>query len=191
MMDHPNVISLKDRFFSTTGADELFLNLVMEYVPDSMHRVSKFYSNTNQSMPLIFVKLYMHQVSLRFSSDWEGSVFMFSHSDTGLWFTYRFSGVWLISTLSLEFATEIWSLKIYWFVYIFSRMQYWLSFWKNKELFPDLISFCVLSRLILLHTRLRYVILEVQKCWYVDFILSPSTFVCCMIIIIIICNKYA
>ncbi|XP_052735062.1 shaggy-related protein kinase eta isoform X2 [Vigna angularis] len=62
MMDHPNVISLKDRFFSTTSEDELFLNLVMEYIPESMHRVSKFYSNTNQSMPLIFVKLYMHQV---------------------------------------------------------------------------------------------------------------------------------
>ncbi|KAL9329435.1 hypothetical protein ACSQ67_004438 [Phaseolus vulgaris] len=62
MMDHPNVISLKHRFFSTTSADELFLNLVMEYVPDSMYRVSKLYTNTNQSMPLIFVKLYMHQI---------------------------------------------------------------------------------------------------------------------------------
>ncbi|CAJ1938669.1 unnamed protein product [Sphenostylis stenocarpa] len=62
MMDHPNVISLKHRFFSTTSADEIFLNLVMEYVPESMYRVSKFYSNTNQSMPLIFVKLYMHQI---------------------------------------------------------------------------------------------------------------------------------
>ncbi|XP_068470170.1 shaggy-related protein kinase eta-like isoform X4 [Phaseolus vulgaris] len=41
---------------------ELFLNLVMEYVPDSMYRVSKLYTNTNQSMPLIFVKLYMHQI---------------------------------------------------------------------------------------------------------------------------------
>ncbi|KAH1050782.1 hypothetical protein GYH30_020967 [Glycine max] len=62
LMDHPNVISLKHRFFSTTSADELFLNLVMEYVPESMYRVSKFYSNTNQSMPLIYVKLYMHQI---------------------------------------------------------------------------------------------------------------------------------
>lgn len=65
MMNHPNVISLKHRFFSTTSTDELFLNLVMEYVPESMYRVSKFYSNTNQSMPLIFVKLYMHQVCLK------------------------------------------------------------------------------------------------------------------------------
>jgi len=31
------------------------------------------------------------------------------------------------------------------------------------------MSFFVFSRLILLHTRLRYVILEVQKCWYVWF----------------------
>ena len=69
LMDHPNVISLKHRFFSTTSADELFLNLVMEYVPESMYRVSKFYSNTNQSMPLIYVKLYMHQVCLKVSGD--------------------------------------------------------------------------------------------------------------------------
>ena len=118
LMDHPNVISLKHRFFSTTSADELFLNLVMEYVPESMYRVSKFYSNTNQSMPLIYVKLYMHQVCLKVSGDWEGSVFIFSHPDTGLWCTYRFSGGWLISTLFLEVATKIWSLKIYWFAYM-------------------------------------------------------------------------
>ena len=64
VMDHPNVISLKHRFFSTTSTDELFLNLVMEYVPESMYRVLKHYSNANQRMPIIYVKLYMYQVSL-------------------------------------------------------------------------------------------------------------------------------
>ncbi|XP_022886190.1 shaggy-related protein kinase eta isoform X2 [Olea europaea var. sylvestris] len=61
-MDHPNVVSLKHCFFSTTSKDELFLNLVMEYVPETMYRVVKHYSNTNQRMPLIYVKLYTYQI---------------------------------------------------------------------------------------------------------------------------------
>ncbi|GFS45515.1 GSK3/SHAGGY-like protein kinase 1 [Actinidia rufa] len=39
LMDHPNVVCLKHCFFSTTTKDELFLNLVMEYVPETMYRV--------------------------------------------------------------------------------------------------------------------------------------------------------
>ncbi|XP_021910687.1 shaggy-related protein kinase eta-like [Carica papaya] len=62
VMDHPNVISLKHCFFSTTSKNELFLNLVMEYVPESMYRVLKHYSSANQRMPLIYVKLYMYQI---------------------------------------------------------------------------------------------------------------------------------
>jgi serine/threonine protein kinase len=61
-MEHPNVICLKHCFFSTTPRDELFLNLVMEYVPETLYRVLKHYSNANQRMPLIYVKLYMYQV---------------------------------------------------------------------------------------------------------------------------------
>ncbi|KAG2594981.1 hypothetical protein PVAP13_5KG034400 [Panicum virgatum] len=61
-MEHPNVICLKHCFFSTTPRDELFLNLVMEYVPETLYRVLKHYSNANQRMPLIYVKLYMYQL---------------------------------------------------------------------------------------------------------------------------------
>ncbi|KAG6387118.1 hypothetical protein SASPL_152303 [Salvia splendens] len=61
-MDHPNVVSLKHCFFSTTSQNELFLNLVMEYVPESMFRVLKHYSDANHKMPLIYVKLYTYQI---------------------------------------------------------------------------------------------------------------------------------
>lgn len=64
LMDHPNVITLKHCFFSTTSRDELFLNLVMDYVPESLYKVLKHYSNSNQRMPLIYVKLYMYQVCI-------------------------------------------------------------------------------------------------------------------------------
>ena len=63
-MDHPNVIPLKHCFFSTTSRDELFLNLVMEYVPETLYGVLRHFSNGNQRMPLIYVKLYTYQVLL-------------------------------------------------------------------------------------------------------------------------------
>jgi protein brassinosteroid insensitive 2 len=37
--------------------------LVMEFVPESLYRVLKHYSNMNQRMPLIYVKLYVYQVN--------------------------------------------------------------------------------------------------------------------------------
>lgn len=61
-LDHPNVVSLKHCFFSTTDKDELYLNLVLEYVPETVHRVIKHYNKMNQRMPLIYVKLYTYQV---------------------------------------------------------------------------------------------------------------------------------
>ncbi|KAK6911693.1 Protein kinase domain [Dillenia turbinata] len=62
LLDHPNVVSLKHCFFSTTEKDELYLNLVLEYVPETVHRVIKHYNKLNQRMPLIYVKLYTYQI---------------------------------------------------------------------------------------------------------------------------------
>ncbi|CAN1161677.1 Shaggy-related protein kinase alpha [Linum perenne] len=62
LLDHPNVVSLKHCFFSTTEKDELYLNLVLEYVPETMHRVIKHYNKLTQRMPLIYVKLYAYQI---------------------------------------------------------------------------------------------------------------------------------
>ncbi|KAG1371400.1 putative Glycogen synthase kinase-3 [Cocos nucifera] len=62
LLDHPNVVSLKHCFFSTTEKDELYLNLVLEYVPETVHRVVKHYNKMSQRMPLIYVKLYMYQI---------------------------------------------------------------------------------------------------------------------------------
>lgn len=62
LLDHPNVVALKHCFFSTTEKDELYLNLVLEYVPETVHRVIKHYNKMNQRMPMIYVKLYTYQV---------------------------------------------------------------------------------------------------------------------------------
>ncbi|RVX01585.1 Glycogen synthase kinase-3-like MsK-3 [Vitis vinifera] len=62
LLDHPNVVSLKHCFFSTTEKEELYLNLVLEYVPETVHRVIKHYNKMNQRMPMIYVKLYTYQI---------------------------------------------------------------------------------------------------------------------------------
>ncbi|KAI5674867.1 hypothetical protein M9H77_05817 [Catharanthus roseus] len=62
LLDHPNVVGLKHCFFSTTEKKELFLNLVLEYVPETVHRVIKHYSKVSQRMPIIYVKLYTYQI---------------------------------------------------------------------------------------------------------------------------------
>ncbi|XP_077234581.1 shaggy-related protein kinase epsilon-like [Tasmannia lanceolata] len=62
LLDHPNVVHLKHCFFSTTEKDELYLNLVLEYISETVYRVSKHYSRMNQHMPLIYVQLYAYQI---------------------------------------------------------------------------------------------------------------------------------
>jgi serine/threonine protein kinase len=61
-INHPNIVCLKHCFYSTTSRDELYLNIVMEFVPETLYRVLKHYSDAKQGMPLIYVKLYMYQV---------------------------------------------------------------------------------------------------------------------------------
>lgn len=62
-LDHPNVVALKQSFFSTTDKEELYLNLVLEYVPETLNRIARHYNRMNQRMPLIYVKLYTYQVN--------------------------------------------------------------------------------------------------------------------------------
>ncbi|CAL9160233.1 unnamed protein product, partial [Musa hybrid cultivar] len=62
LLDHPNVVQLKHYFFSTTEKDEIYLNLVLEYVSETLHRTVKYYTRMNQHVPLIYVKLYTYQI---------------------------------------------------------------------------------------------------------------------------------
>ena len=62
MMRHPNIVLLKHCFFTTTDKDEVYLNLVLEYVPDTVYRINKHYTKNEQRMPIILVKLYTYQM---------------------------------------------------------------------------------------------------------------------------------
>ncbi|OWM64193.1 shaggy-related protein kinase theta isoform X2 [Punica granatum] len=62
IMDHPNVVQLKHCFFSTTEKDEVYLNLVLEYVSETVYKVSRQYVKMNQHVPIIYVQLYAYQI---------------------------------------------------------------------------------------------------------------------------------
>uniref|UniRef100_A0A0E0F027 non-specific serine/threonine protein kinase n=1 Tax=Oryza meridionalis TaxID=40149 RepID=A0A0E0F027_9ORYZ len=62
LLDHPNVVQLKHHFFSTTERGEVYLNLVLEYVSETVYRVAKYYNRMNQRVPILHVKLYAYQM---------------------------------------------------------------------------------------------------------------------------------
>ncbi|PKA61643.1 Shaggy-related protein kinase theta [Apostasia shenzhenica] len=61
-LNHPNVVQLKHYFFSTTDRDELYLNLVLEFVPETVYRASKYFTRMKQHMPVLYVQLYSYQI---------------------------------------------------------------------------------------------------------------------------------
>ena len=60
---HPNVVKLKHAFY-TPGEkpDDLYLNVVMEYLSDTVYRVIKSYVKAKQFVPPLVVKLYTYQL---------------------------------------------------------------------------------------------------------------------------------
>lgn len=63
LVAHPNVVDLKAFFYSNgEKKDEVYLNLVLEFVPETVYRASRHYSKLKQPMPMLQVKLYMYQL---------------------------------------------------------------------------------------------------------------------------------
>eukprot|EP01103_Thecamoeba_quadrilineata_P019384 TRINITY_DN7825_c0_g1_i1.p1 TRINITY_DN7825_c0_g1~~TRINITY_DN7825_c0_g1_i1.p1 ORF type:complete len:599 (-),score=124.96 TRINITY_DN7825_c0_g1_i1:151-1875(-) len=64
LLNHPNIVLLKNSFYSNgERPDEVYLNLVLEYVPETVYKVARHYSRLRQPVPLIYVKLYIYQLS--------------------------------------------------------------------------------------------------------------------------------
>jgi len=63
MVSHPCIVELKTSFYSNGDSpDEVYLNLVLEYIPDTVYRVSRQFSKSKTSMPMLCVKLYTYQL---------------------------------------------------------------------------------------------------------------------------------
>ncbi|AAK39667.1 putative protein kinase (nucleomorph) [Guillardia theta] len=61
MLVHSNILDLKHCFNFSEGND-LYYNLELEFFAENIHRVCQHYSNHKQTLPTIYVKLYMYQV---------------------------------------------------------------------------------------------------------------------------------
>ncbi|KAI8373533.1 kinase-like domain-containing protein [Choanephora cucurbitarum] len=63
MMRHPNVCCLIAYFYNQgEKRDQIFLNLVLEYVPETVYRVARHYAKIRQPIPALQVKIYMYQL---------------------------------------------------------------------------------------------------------------------------------
>lgn len=60
-VSHPNIVDLK-AFFYSNEKDEVYLNLVLEYIPETVYRALRYFSKQKTSMPMIEVKLYTYQL---------------------------------------------------------------------------------------------------------------------------------
>ncbi|XP_055935880.1 glycogen synthase kinase-3 beta-like [Argiope bruennichi] len=62
-LDHCNIVKLKYFFYSSGDKkDEVYLNLVLEFIPETVYRVARQYSKAKQTIPISFIKLYMYQL---------------------------------------------------------------------------------------------------------------------------------
>ncbi|EDV25686.1 Glycogen synthase kinase-3 beta [Trichoplax sp. H2] len=62
-LDHINIVKLFYFFYSAGDKkDEIFLNLVLEFVPETVYRVARHFTKQKQSMPIFFVKLHLYQL---------------------------------------------------------------------------------------------------------------------------------
>uniref|UniRef100_A0A8C8HSB9 Protein kinase domain-containing protein n=1 Tax=Oncorhynchus tshawytscha TaxID=74940 RepID=A0A8C8HSB9_ONCTS len=57
-LDHCNIVRLRYFFYSSGDKkDEVYLNLVLDYVPETVYRVARHYSRAKQTLPMVYVKL--------------------------------------------------------------------------------------------------------------------------------------
>jgi len=61
---HSNIVALKHCFYSQgEKPDELYLNLVLEFVAETVYSISRQHQKSKMSLPLLYVKLYLYQLS--------------------------------------------------------------------------------------------------------------------------------
>lgn len=58
---HPCIIGMKHAFYTNGDKpDEVYLNVVMEFIPETAYRVMKHYVKMKQSVPTLLVKIYAY-----------------------------------------------------------------------------------------------------------------------------------
>jgi len=65
---HPNIVQLRHCFYSQgenskPGNEEVYLNLVLEFIPETLFSVIQQYKKLRQHIPTVLIKLYVYQLS--------------------------------------------------------------------------------------------------------------------------------
>uniref|UniRef100_A0A6B2L765 Protein kinase domain-containing protein n=1 Tax=Arcella intermedia TaxID=1963864 RepID=A0A6B2L765_9EUKA len=61
MVKHPNTVELIDNFYQRER-EEVYLNLILGYMPENLYEVSSRYSNRNEQMPMSHIQAYIWQL---------------------------------------------------------------------------------------------------------------------------------
>jgi glycogen synthase kinase 3 beta len=62
-LKHPNCIEMRQSFYTNGDKpDEVYLNVVMDYIPETLNKVMKTYLKMKQMVPPLLVKLYSYQL---------------------------------------------------------------------------------------------------------------------------------
>ncbi|MDI1491795.1 MAG: glycogen synthase kinase 3 [Ramalina farinacea] len=60
---HPNIVQLKAFYYSNgERKEEVYLNLVLEFVPETVYRASRFFNKMKTTMPILEIKIYIYQL---------------------------------------------------------------------------------------------------------------------------------
>jgi len=68
MLNHPCVVALKHCFYSKGDkqgekSEDVYLNLVMEYIPETIHRTLRNHTKAKKLVPITYTKVYIYQIA--------------------------------------------------------------------------------------------------------------------------------
>ena len=63
ILKHPFCIQMRHYFYTNGDSnDEVYLNVVMEHIPDTLYKVMKNHMKQKQNVPELHIKLYAYQL---------------------------------------------------------------------------------------------------------------------------------
>lgn len=61
---HPYIVTLRHHFISKgSQSDDIYLNLVLDFVPETLYSIAKQYVKASTTLPLYMIKIYMYQLA--------------------------------------------------------------------------------------------------------------------------------
>jgi len=62
IVSHPNIVEVRDCFYSKGRNRDVYLNLVMEYIPETVYQTIRNHSKACLTIPYIYTKVYCYQI---------------------------------------------------------------------------------------------------------------------------------